>query len=467
MVAIPILSGIYADQAANLRTSLPVNLEPNIVESGLSKGYLGSPPGIASLTTGPGADYGSIVWNGVTYRVMGTKLVSVSDGGIVSVLGDVGATGPVRMDYSFDRLAINAGNRLYYYSSTLGLVQVTDIDLGPVIDMVWVDGYFMTTDGQSLVVTELNDPFSVDPLKYGSSEEDPDPIVGLRKTWGEIYALNRNTIENFQDVGSTGFPFQRNGAGLIQKGCVGSRAHCSFVETFAFVGGGRNEQIGVYLAGAGRATKISSDEVDRRLAELTDAQQALIEVEALVQNDESQLWVHLPTQTLVYSFEASKQTQQPVWHVLASGANGDQAYVGRHLALSHGKWQVGSPAGQIGYLDQTVASQFNQVAGWKFETGFLYNASKGGIIQSLELVGLPGQAPFGTLSTAFLSMTRDGVTYSQRYAISTGGFGERSQRVQWRPRVRFSNYIGLRFQGANAAQVAWARLEADVEPLSV
>src|SRR5206468_393582 len=124
-----ILQGIYADPSANLRASLPVNLEPSITDSGISKGYLGTALGITQIATGPGLDYGAINWNGTTYRVMGTKLVSVTQAGAVTVLGDIGFTGPVRLDYSFDRLAINAGDRLYYYSPTAGLAQVTDPDL--------------------------------------------------------------------------------------------------------------------------------------------------------------------------------------------------------------------------------------------------------------------------------------------------------------------------------------------------
>lgn len=464
---VPILQGIYSDAAANLRTSLPVNLEPQIIESGLSKGYLGTAPGVTQIGAGPGTDYGAIVFQGVTYRVMGTSLVAVADNGGVTVIGDVGRTGAVKVDYSFSLLAINAGDRLYYMSEAGVLTQVTDPDLGPVLDVVWIDGYFMTTDGTSLVVTELNDPFSIDPLKYGSSEEDPDPITGLCKVRAEVYALNRYTIENFQDVGGSGFPFARNAAGFIPKGCVGRRAHCDFIQTHAFVGGGRNEQIGVYLIDAGVALKISNDEVDRILAPLSDAQQASIECEALVKDNENRLWVHLPDRTLVYSYEASKASGAQIWHTLASGPGANQTYVARHLCLNRGKWQVGSSLGQIGLLDETTAAQFGQDAGWRFDTAFLYNGSKGGILKSLELVGLPGRTAFGGSPTAFLSVTRDGVTYSERYAISTGGFGERDRRVQWRPKLRFANYVGLRFRGPNSAPVAWARLEADVEPLAV
>jgi hypothetical protein len=47
----------------------------------------------------------------------------------VTTLGDVGGSGPVSLDYGFDRLAIRSGTSLYYWNGTT-LTQVTDVDLG-------------------------------------------------------------------------------------------------------------------------------------------------------------------------------------------------------------------------------------------------------------------------------------------------------------------------------------------------
>ena len=232
MAAIPIVAGIYSDAGPDIRTALPVNMMPVPKGSGVSQEYLRPHDGVVSLgVLSNSQDRGGINWNGVCYRVMGTSLVSVSSTGLVSVLGDVG--GPVdtyvTMDFSFDRRAIASGGRLYYWSPTLGLVQVTDPDLGTVLDVVWVDGYFMTTDGEFLVVTELSNPLAVNPLKYGSSEVDPDPVVALLKLRNEIYAINRNTIEVFDNVGGSLFPFGRIDGAQIMRGAVGTHAVLSLI----------------------------------------------------------------------------------------------------------------------------------------------------------------------------------------------------------------------------------------------
>ena len=204
---IPILDGIYTDNNSDFRTAYPVNLIPVPKGQGISAGYLRPAEGINHVADLPGVDRGGIVWHGEHYRVCGTKFVKISASGQVIELGDVQSGGPCSFDYSFDYLAINAGTSLYLYSGTLK--QVTDSNLGVVHDVIWIDGYFMTSDSNNIVVTELNNPFEVNPLKYGSSEVDPDPIVGLIKLRNEVYVLNRHTIEVFDNVGGEFFPFQR------------------------------------------------------------------------------------------------------------------------------------------------------------------------------------------------------------------------------------------------------------------
>lgn len=469
---IPLLAGVYADSSAAFHTSYPTNLEPTLVSSGLSEGYISDVPGVTTLGTGPGAERGGINWNGICYRVMGSKLISVAADGTVVVLGDVGDNGlPVSLDYSFDRLVIWSDEKQWYYCTPSGpdpgVTQVTDPDLGLPIAGLWIDSYFMSTDGENLVVTELNDPYAVDPLKYGSSEADPDPVVSLAKVRGEAYPLNRYTIQNFQNIGGTGFPFTNNPGGLIPRGVVGTHAWAYFLETFAFVGSGRNEQLSVYIAGAGQSVSISTSEIDAIIATWTVAEQALIQCEARIEKGEQRLYIHGPDKTLVYMRQASQLNKEPVWHILADGALMDEPYSPRNMVQVYDRWLVGDADGHIGYLDETVSTRWGNIVGWQFDTMFLYGEGTGGIVKVLELAGLPGRAPFGISPTVALSWTFDGQTWSQERFISMGGFGERQRRVQWRPKFRFRNYVGLRFRSANASIATWAVLTAQVEPLSV
>ncbi len=477
MTSIPILNGIYATPLADYAISFPRNLEPVITATGFSAGFLHAVDGVTQISLNvpdegalpSGPDRGSIVYKGDQYRVIGDSLwkINALTGEAINC-GVVETNGlPVSMDFSFDLLGIASNEKLWYWDGST-VQQVTDPDLGVVLDLLWIDGYFTTTDGTSIVVTELSDPFAVNPLKYGSSEEDPDNIVALRKVRGELYAVNTTTVENFQNVGGAGFPFQRNSGALIEKGAAGTHDVAYILETFAFIGGARNEAPSVYLAGAGQAISISTSDVDKALADLAPADLALIQMESRTEQNEQRLLIHLPDKTLVYNRQASLANKgQPVWHILVSGAGADQPYVAKHLCLTQGRWVVGTADGRVGFMDGGVSTHFGAIAGWRFDTVFVYNGGQGGIITTLEIVGLPGHAPSGSTPTCFLSITKNGATYSTERAISQGKPGALRRRLQWRPKLRFSNFVGMRFRGANTALASFAHLEADIEGLSV
>ena len=86
---IPILNGIFTDNGPDFRTSYPVNLVPTPKSNGISEGFLRPADGIIGNGTGPGTDRGAINWNGVCYRVMGSKFCSVAADGTVVVIADV------------------------------------------------------------------------------------------------------------------------------------------------------------------------------------------------------------------------------------------------------------------------------------------------------------------------------------------------------------------------------------------
>lgn len=464
---IPILNGIYADSAPELRTAYPVNFVPVPKKSGISNGFLRPGDGIVANGAGPGIDRGGINWNGICYRVMGTKLVTVASNGVVTELGDVG--GPtdtlVTFDYSFDRLAIASGGRLYYWDGVL--TQVTDPDLGVVLDVVWVDGYFMTTDGEFLVVTELTDPTQVNPLKYGSSEVDPDPVVALLKLRNEVYALNRNTIEVFDNVGGELFPFARIDGAQITKGVVGTFACCVYADRIAFLGGGRNEAPGIYLGVSAQTQKISTQEIDSLLLNYTEAQLATVKLEARNDKAHEHLYVHLPDRTVVYDAAATEALQEQVWFTLTTSVVEFSQYRARNLVYAYDKWLVGDPqSSNIGYLVQDTGHHWGVQVRWEFGTLIVYNESNGAIFNRLELVSLTGSVALGTNPQISTSYSVDGLAWSQDRSIAVGAIGSTSKRLAWFQQGHMRNWRIQRFRGDSDAHVSFMRLEAQIEALA-
>jgi hypothetical protein len=391
------------------------------------------------------------MWAGTHYRVMGTKLVSVATDGTVTTLGDVAGFGPVRMAYSFDRLAIKSDRRLFLWDGA-ALVEVTDPDLGAADDVAWIDGYFVTTDGEFVVVTELLDPTQVDALKYGSAETDPDPVTGVEVLNEELHVFGRHTIQVFQNVGSTGFPFRNVRGAAVPVGCVNASAKCQIAGTVAFVGGGREEPLGVFVMNGGGAVRVSTREIDR-LMEGVDP--ALIELEPRKFGDEDQIVLHLPDVSASLVVRASSAAGGALWSLHHSGDFGQ--YRLRHAVWDGSRHIVGDTATPaLGVLSDATTDHFGAGSDWRFDIGLLYNEGKALIFNEIEIVG---QFPIDEGSAVFVSLTRDGEAWSNEVARRLTG--RREERCIWRPNVRMPAMSGCRFRGRGKVAIARADVRGE------
>lgn len=465
---IPILNGIYADSSSNYRTMYPRNLIPVPKKQGISEGYLKPADGINQFAIGKGVPRGTINWNGKLYAVIGNKFCYVNKKGEITELGTIdNSESPVAMDYSFDLLAIASERKLYYFDGT-NFTQVNDPDLGDVLDVVWIDGYFMTTDGNYLVVTELTDPTQINNLKYGSSEVNPDAIQGLLTFRGEVYAVNRYTIEVFSNVGGQFFPFQRIDGAMIPLGSVGTNSFCVYgKEVVAIVGGGLNEPISVYFIINGQHTNVSTREIDTILQSYDELTLSSIYVESRLDRQNSFLYIHLPDQTLVYDKNASAAVGEPVWFILTSSIVGKGTYRARYLVWVYEKWISGDiTSNKLGYFTDDNSNHYGDENGYEFGTSILYNEGKGIIIHELELMVLAGHVENNTETTIWTSFSTDLETWSMERPRRAGRIGERSIRLNWLQQGNMKNYRIQKFRGTSKAHLAFSRLEARIEPLN-
>lgn len=466
---IPIINGIYTNEDSDFRTSYPINLVPVPKAQGISQGYLRPHDGMVSTGSGPGVSRGGVNWDETCYRVMGDQLVREDENGLITPVGAVTSGGQVTLDYSFKYLGITSGGNFFLYDK-VSIQQVTDPDLGNVISHIWVDGYFLLTDGEFIIATDLNDPFSINPLRFGSAEADPDPILALLKLRNEPYALNRYTIEVFDNIGGSGFPFQRVDGAQIQKGTIGTHACAVFMETVAFVGGGRNESIAVWMARSGNSTKISTREIDQILEEYDEQELSRITVDVRVDKGHQHFYIHLPNQTLVYDGSASQIVGQPVWFILRSciSCRRPTQFRGKDFVWCYNKWLVADPKStDTGKFANDLASHWGDVVGWEFGTIIIYNESNGAIFHELELVVLAGRVKINGDTTIFTDYSLDGEIFSTPKRISLGSRGRRNRRLVWLMQGNMKNWRVQRFYGTSEALLSFARLQARIEPLVV
>ncbi len=318
--------------------------------------------------------------------------------------------------------------------------------------MTWIYGYFVTTYGTSFVVTELNDPTSVDPLKYGSAESDPDEVTGVDVLREELVVLGNDSIQFQQNVGGNGYPFANVKGAMIPVGCVSANAKCHVAGTIAFVGSGREEPLGVYLIAQGGAVRISDEEIDAMLAASTDI--TAISVEARRFGNEQQLVVHTETKSAAITLRASQEADTGLWHYLETDGG---PYAPRNAVWCYDKHWVGSGT-TIGVLDDAISAQFGTEPGWSFDAGLLYNDGRAFVLREVEITGQFPRAE----QAVFFSLTREGELWSRE--VSRIMDGRRTNRVLWRPNTRMQHIAGMRFRGHG--KVAIARGDVEVEPLS-
>ena len=369
--------------------------------------------------------------------------------------------------FSKSRL-IASNNKLFYlFNGTLS--EVTDVSLGNVLDITWIDGYFMTTDGANLVVTELGDPTTVNLLKYGSSELDPDPILAVLKLRNEIYAVNRYTIEVFRNIGGVLFPFQRVNGAQIPRVALGT--HCAIVyeQAIAFLGNGPGESPGVFMAQNGQSLRISTQEIDELLSDYTETELSNAIMETVSDRSNNLLWLRLPDKTLVFDLTTTSKLSEPVWYIMSSSSGLTlTTYRGIDVIWCYDEWQSGdNESSNYGIFDRTISSHYGDTISWEFSTKIVYNDSMGVVFNSLELVALTGRVEFGEIAPIIsTSYSLDGRLWSQSRPITVGAIGDRLKRIIWRRQGSMRSNRIQRFRGDSKAYLSVARLEAEIEPLT-
>lgn len=481
MVQVPILNGIFMDTSPDFRIQYPINMVPVILNTGISEGYIRPSDGIELFVdTEYGVDRGGILWDSTLYRVQGEYLVSIDSSGVVTNIGYVSnaANLPCALDYSFTYLIILSDNR-YFLWNGITLSEPLPLNLGIPIDMLFLNGYIVFTDGENIYTTDINNPLIISSDKYGSSELDPDPVLALEKLRNQLYALNRYTIEVFNVVGGSGFPFQRINGAQINKGVIGTDACCTIEvgkgEFIAFMGGGKNEDIGIHIGAKAFSFKISTRTIDMILSEYNEQQLSLSVLESIIIKERSLLYVHLSDQTLVYDATASESSGSKIWYILKSSLgyilsseiSSLSRYRARNFVKAYDKWTCGDPTtSKVGILSDKISSHYGDKVGWMFSTLVIYNSSKGALFKRLELEALTGSVELGSNPKIFTDYSFDGISWSNPRSKNIGTKGDRDKRIVWFSQGKMRKRRIQRFYGTSDAHLSIARLEAEFKGLT-
>lgn len=468
---LPFTNGFYQSDSLPFSSQQCVNWYVNKAQApALSEECLFRTPGIRQLaTSGTEANRGAWVMNGVPYFVNGTTLYKLgSDLSTLTSVGTITGTAKVSMADNGDQLLILVpGSTGYVYTeSTDTLVTISDNDFtanGNPQYVVFIDGYFvLTTDSKKFICSALNDGTSYDALDFGTAEANPDDAVAPVVFKNQLFIAGSETIEAFQNIGGSGFPFQRSGL-YLAKGVKSPLSLAVSNDTFMWIGGGKNESPAIWMFANNTAQKVSTTAIDNLLQDLTVTQ--LNEISAWSYAEKGAYFVGftLPSTTIVVDTITGK------WHERKSRVTaGDRVDTVKHrvqtVVNAYNKILVGDAFdGRIGEYSTSILDEYGAAIIRTVTTQPFQNQMQDFFIPSLEMTVENGVGNSDAEDPQIsLEISRNGGrNYGPKRSRSIGKVGKYHQRAIWRRNGRVTQSAILKFTVSDPVDTALLQLTGE------
>jgi hypothetical protein len=458
---ITLIKGDKVDSKTDYRDALPVNMYAVRRPILGADGYMIQQQGLSKFSVGSGIDRGGF-WNDrqrLHFRVSGNSLITVASNGTIATIGTISGANNASMDCSFNTQAVCADGKFWLYDAANGLRQVTDPDLGAPIDFCWVDGYYFFTDGEYIYHTDITDESIIDPLKFATAEFIPDYTYGVAKTEdNKVMVFGRYSIEYFVNQAAENFAFTRVPSRALKIGIVGTYAKCEVAGKYYILGSRKEEAVSFHRIGVGQAEKLASREVDQILQNYSDDQLEDVVLESFESDGTTFILIHLPDHVLMFNQTiAVVAGVDQAWSTWKSDVSGSAPCRAKHGVFDKriNKWIFGDKIGStIGLLDASVATQYGNIVEWELYTPFMYLEDMS--IDELEIETIPG---FTTTldATVFVSMTYDGITYSNEWVQMYGLPSQYMSRFIVRRLGYIDNWLGFKLRGATRSRMAFGK----------
>ncbi|MGY8962545.1 MAG: packaged DNA stabilization protein [Rhodospirillales bacterium] len=470
-----IATGFYQSESLPLVAQRCINWEPIVPQAAaLNQRALRDVYGIDTRTlTGSaitGINRGAQVVSGVPYFINELSLYSFDADNVGTNHGVINGSGRVSLANNGRYLVIVVpGVTAYVFdNSDSSLAEITDINFQVSDTVTFKDGYFIftATDGEQFFVSNLNQPLVFSALDFGSADVRPDKIIATHVNRNELFVCGEDTIELMQNIGGSGFPFQRVRGGDIQKGVHAKFSLVDFDNSFVFLGGDVNELTAVWRAGGG-VTKISTSAVDKAIQDYTEDEiaEAFCFTYAYGGNYFLALTLEstrIPSRTLVYDATTSALTGQQTWHERQTGVVDDRWRVAS-LVSAYGDLIVAdSIDGRIGTLNKDTHTEYSDPI-FRQKTSMPFQIDQMHLfVSEMKLTMESGVGTIAGLDPQIgMEFSDDNArTFSTRYMRSYGKIGQYEKIPSWRRQGRVPRARVLRFTTTEPIRSHLLRLDA-------
>lgn len=485
-IPIAVGKGFYVDESLAISSRECENFRPHIPESETdAQSCLIGTGGVQQmvLTQAGAFNRGGFDLVDVAYFVNGQKLyrieytedafgnrtyTSLDVSGSESILG----TGLVSIASNGEQLSIVAPDynnqfNMWIYTTAGGLVRVTNPAFdGPAKSVDYSDGYFIYAKANSnkWFTSDLRNGFTFIATDFASAESDPDNIVTIKALRGFVFVFGSRTLEPYQNVGGTGFPYERVNSGIYNKGCAAPFSVVESDNNLFFIGSGRRERPGVWMTNGGTPVKVSTPSIDNLI--FGGGIEKINAAWAIQWADKGNFFVQFTIPevcTVVYELSSG------LWFTKSSVDANLNPQPSRITSMvdAYSVLLVGDQiSGNIGIYSDEYFYEYDQEIRRYFTTAPIDNNGKPFSIYGVEVVMETGTAPMlgqGSNPIIRLSVSKDGGrTFSPEITRKVGKIGEYRNRISWSPLGRFERNCVLRFDISEPIKCVIKKIEVEI-----
>ncbi len=466
IIPLPLIKG-NRNADLDYRDNLPVNFTAVSRQVKGDDGYLLTHDGLTEFASTNGVARGGVFNERFNqhYRVSGNQFEQISANGDVETIGIISGTSICSFANSFNTQAILSDGKYYLWDGAT-LTQVLDPELGVPIDITWFRNIYVMTDGESLFQTDINNEYSISPLKYSSSEFASDPIIGVaRNDQNQILAFNRYSTEYFYfnaSAPSGTSVLQVITGKAIKVGIVGTHCKTELDGLFFILGGRKEESPSIHAITGSQVQTVASREVDKLISQYDELELSTVVLESRVVDRDKFIIVHLPNETLLYNLTIAKKVgNEGAWTIIKSGVEIDEPWRGKFGIFDPraSKWIYGDiKENKLGYLDVNLAAQYGEQVECICYTPIMTGLETLSV-NNFELDTITGYAI--PEMTCFNAYSSDGVTWQQERTTVVSEQDNYNRRFIVRDIFYVREDFSMRFRFTSKYKMAFSGLKVD------
>lgn len=236
-VPIPIIGQAYKHRSLDLSAQTCKNMWPEFNKETNDVISLQPFPGLTLVSSGvTGADGGMFKYNGIGYKVTGTKLYSVNSVFTQTEIGTISGSGLCTFAIVGEQLVIVRSGNVYSYDGTT-LTKGTDADFESPEFVAAINGQAIYDgEGQRFYVSDAELPLTINGLNFGSKESRGDDLVMPYVFNETVYLFGEHSLMQWWNSGVGNPPFDPIQNGTLDVGVLNGHTVASNDTYMYFLG---------------------------------------------------------------------------------------------------------------------------------------------------------------------------------------------------------------------------------------